>query len=70
MTFVTMSDGTLVYSLNKLDLINMFAAHMERGTGKPLAGGNYEAHVHLGDDRYAVFEIVPTRTDKAQQQGD
>lgn len=56
--------GELVYVLSGLDLITMFSAHMERGTGKPLADGRCEAKVMCGDtpvDQRPIIITVPPR---------
>lgn len=47
-------DGRTDYVLTKRDVMDIFAAHMERGTGKAFEGGCYEAAVDMALDQLVI----------------
>lgn len=63
-------DGTILYTVTKHDFINIFVAHIERGSGKLLAGGNYRAGVTFKpglEDDYIEVEVVPVSPEEASE---
>ena len=54
----TRDDGVIAYELSKLDIVNIVIAHIERGSGRLVAGGNYEAEVVIGAESVTI-EVTP-----------
>jgi len=49
-----LDNGDIRYRLTKLDVLNIVIAHIERGGGKLVAGGNYSATVTFDADEAAI----------------